>query len=558
MGVDYLGTEEYSKALTATLDDFWKALTHRWREEAVKALTSTTFAIPQGRGPLAWQPPAEAYGHLSGGSGEFCAYLKWVKDGQTGSYSACEGWNSLSQTYVECHADRILTQMENWAWEKRQEVAAAVPQLEGLDLGALHEAYTTFVQVGRGLCLEPGAAAETELPKLEGHPLADDVDWLSGNDRGKEWFADWTGLAADSVRDGFLASTRPTLRNQSALLGYLANLYSDRAAMIQLTRNNTLEWLKWAIKKLNEKQQVTEVVTTGLSEFLGVTSTTMSVVGLFSAAVKTASGPIGVAISVIGFLAEIVGKATTERDAMTLDDIFAGLDTEVRNLHGKLDDRETGYGIAADILQRELAGVHSYNLELYDLTQGHPHGSHGDPASSKGMKADVSFILDVAQRCYEASESYSVQLRAFAPTGNADRQLAGRGGVQSEGDLILVEIRDAVESFIQTSCARFLYAGDQIKAAAEAYAKSDQTQKQLLERKLADWKHDGVGRYDNGGDIDLNPATPEKETDPGDYAEGTERGKLEPETTGNPRGDEYEHEREVDGAGYLGKSDGQG
>jgi|GEM_PF-3801477 len=52
----YLTADEYSKALTTRLDEFYEALTFRWREEACKALSKTVFDVPGAPEPLRWQP----------------------------------------------------------------------------------------------------------------------------------------------------------------------------------------------------------------------------------------------------------------------------------------------------------------------------------------------------------------------------------------------------------------------------------------------------------------------------------------------------------------------
>src|SRR5690606_18933884 len=60
----YLTADEYSKALTTRLDEFYEALTFRWREEACKALSKTVFDVPGAPEPLRWQPQPESHGHL--------------------------------------------------------------------------------------------------------------------------------------------------------------------------------------------------------------------------------------------------------------------------------------------------------------------------------------------------------------------------------------------------------------------------------------------------------------------------------------------------------------
>src|SRR5690606_20663631 len=79
----YLTADEYSKALTTRLDEFYEALTFRWREEACKALSKTVFDVPGAPEPLRWQPQPESHGHLVASIAD-CPHLSWVRDGQVG------------------------------------------------------------------------------------------------------------------------------------------------------------------------------------------------------------------------------------------------------------------------------------------------------------------------------------------------------------------------------------------------------------------------------------------------------------------------------------------
>jgi hypothetical protein len=524
MADKYLSKEDYSKALTATLNDFEEALTYRWREEVLDSFKRTVFDIPCAPEPLRWPIPPESYGHYSAGSGEFCGFLTWVIDGQNGWLGdvSCDGWNSNTQKKVDCYAKSALEQVEQWAWHKRQQIQSAVPQLEVLDLAQLETAFNTFVRLGSELYLVDENSVGQSLGSSR--DLVYDIEWLANNDHDRGWFTEWTGLAAEGFKDGFLASVKPTLRNQSILLGCLAGLYSDRAAGIEATRNNTLEVVKWATKTLNEKQTISMDMTTGL-KILSNTGTALGVIKLLGGVVAKALGPVGVGLSVLTFLGQELAKSKLEIPAHSLPDAFGSIDTEVQNLHRKLDDLEAGYDGAIKTMQGDLGHIQSKDLELYDLTQNNAGGAHAQH-KGKGFIANVSTILEVSQRCYEAAEGCSLLLKNMTTTSAADGQLAGRGGAKTPGDTSVVALRDELESFIKTTCARFLLAGDQIMAAAKAYAKTDAEQERLLNATVAAWREEGIGRYNKNG-VDLDPSTPSKEADPSGHVKGTDRSKAE-------------------------------
>jgi hypothetical protein len=572
VGWTYLDVRDYSAGVTAALNAFWEALTHRWRVEAAKAIRLASD-IPQPGilecsarpDPVRWdyrQP--EARGHLNG---DYCTYLAWVDAGQPGELSGvtCSGARGPLSSDIGCGVGGILAQVEDWAWAERMTIVGKLPQLEGHDLSILEDAYQAFVRIGGTLGLEDSLRGQggDDLPAMAGRPLVQDIEWMAGEDSEKTWFAGWTGLAASNAKDGFIASTKRTLRNQSILLGWLANLYSDRAAIIEAGRNNTLELLKGAAKALNEKQTITTDLTKTWTVVNGA-ATVIGTAAIFPVAAPVA-GPLAAIIGLAGFLGQNLAPSSSHKDyGHGLSEAVLALGSEISKLNGKLDDYETGYSLAASTLRNELAGVHSYNLELYDITRNDSQGN----ATNGGYTANVDFILDVAQRCYEASEGYSEVLRQFAATAVADLHLAGRHMTKNDGDRILVDVRDTLESFLQKTTARYLLAGDQIKAAAEQYARTDAEQAAAFRDKMdgvGGWKDEGIGRYtktDEHGtrtdkDVDLDPETPGTQSDPTGHSGGTDRSRTEPPPMPgpDPRGDGYEEERKKDGEDYRVKDD---
>ncbi|RSN47622.1 hypothetical protein DMC64_10210 [Amycolatopsis sp. WAC 04197] len=553
----YLSLSEYKRMLEGALDDFWQALTKRWMEDAVDAMTHLSPAVPCAAEPWAWQWPAESYGHLSGAD-DFCGYLTWVMDGMHGHYKDvhCDGWNPQTQKYVECHVERNLAQIERLAWNRRQEVAKFVPQLEGPDLAKLEAAHNTFLNVAGNLGFQDKNGRVTEL--LGQGAVVRNVEWLDGATSAAEpWFIEWTGLAAQQFREGFFASIAPTMANQSLILASLSTLYSTRAATIQATRLNIVKRLNWATKKLDEKVTLKVFTADSILEKVdqaktlhGIATTLLSAGAKLSKVVKTVDeaggkvlGPAGAVLDLAVFAGGIIKGLTVEQDAMSLQDILQKLTTSIQDEHNALSGLESDFGANVLTLQKAIAGVHSYNLELYDLT-ANKLPNQTDRAKYHGVQVQVYFVLRLAQTCFEAAEAYSAQLRILSEADSADRHLAGRDEQTCTGDDTTLEIRDAVEQFMRTSCARFLLAGEQLRNAAEAYARTDGELSDDLKKMFANWENANKDR----GKIDPNPETVEREN-PATEAGGT---GLEPRKPSEPNStDPYEEDRRKQGGKYA-------
>ncbi|MFC9258120.1 hypothetical protein [Amycolatopsis thailandensis] len=544
MAGKYLSLSEYKRMLEEALNDFHKALTKRWMEDAVDAMTHLSPTVPCSAESWAWQWPPEAYGHLSG-SEDFCGYLTWVEDGMNGHYKDvhCDGHNPQTGNDIECHVERNLAQIERLAWNRRQEVAKFVPQLEGPDLAKLEAAHDTYLKIAGNLGFKDTKENVTAL--LGKREVVDNVQYLAGR-TGEEqlWFTGWTGLAAATFKAGFFASVAPTLQNQSLVLASLATLYSTRATTIEATRRNIIRCLNWATPKLDEKITVKTFELGDKMDTLDRVRSTLGVVTSLSKEVGKVMSPIGTALGLLGYLGGIAQEMTETRNAMSLQEILQGLDTSLHEQHVALDTLEEDFTADVTQLQRAIAEVHSFNLELYDLTA---NSATGRP-DKRRFEVDLKFVMDIAKACFDAAESYSGQLRTLMTADAADRHLSGRDWATCTGDDTTLEIRDALEQFMRTACARFLLAGEQVMKAAEAYANTDAEKKAILQELLKDWKDEGIAR--NRGKIDPNPETTERE-DPGKEAQGTDRRGLEPRKPEDPNSlDPYEKDRRKDGEEY--------
>lgn len=527
----YLKPPGFAKLLSAAMDDFAEALTYRWREVVTDGIISTTDDFPTRfrRWSSEFDQPMWEYWtsgpafHLSY-YGDKCAYVKWVKDGQNGSLAGvtCDGVtdpispNSESRfvdengqpvpKYIQCGMGSILQMVEDWAQGEREAIFNDLLTFDGNDVNAIERAYDTFIDVGGklGLTAGPGSTGMS-FPKTGEDDLVGTVKALSPVDASsQDWWAGWTGLAADNAKSGFFSSVAPTLNNQAGIAGVLANLYAARAAIIVQARNDALYWTQWATKSLKETQTITTNLVPGWKAMQGIGSA-IAIPGSFYPPVAA----VGATITLIGFLGEnLLPRGTSEGYAFELTDAMTRFGSEVDKLRTSIDGLETEYATLVRQLRETIWSLHSFNLELYDLTENSPRGDHTS-ADAGSYTADVGDILRIAEFCYKAGDAYGSLRTSYSGIADADAHLTGKDGAPTEGDVALIEVRDQLGSFIETACGRYLLAGDQTRASAEEYAKVESDQKGEFDRTMADWDKHGIG--DHG-------------VDPGKLADDTDRG----------------------------------
>ncbi|HEY8472764.1 MAG TPA: hypothetical protein VIL37_09040 [Natronosporangium sp.] len=247
---------DHEANLATALDEFEQALTRRWREEICWRLSAGMDDYP--RPARAATPPEPAWDyrlyphwlHIQG----HCAYIDWALSGQESDLSAvsCPGYTGAPEelwtdprsgeqgfvpAHVECGMDRVMLQAADWAYQERQHVSEQLPLFTSHDMRALRSAYDAFVQLGvEHLGMEPegGAGASHSFRPVDEREIGSKVHLLAGKDGdGGDWWVGWTGLAARRAEAGFFASVAPTLNNQSRIVAALANLYAQRAAIIE-------------------------------------------------------------------------------------------------------------------------------------------------------------------------------------------------------------------------------------------------------------------------------------------------------------------------------------
>ena len=497
----------YSASLSAALNDYWQTLERRWIRDAGLTLRGGTSQIDGAPSPARWQVPPESRGHLT-----TCPIVAWAVNDSTPANrpsAPCDGWSVPDAKYVECRAADVLSQVGDWAWTKREQLAAAIPDLAGgPELSSLEEAHDSLLKVD-GVMRPDGSVDAYTLPGM--------VQKLSTRDDGnnnRAWMAGWTGLAANSLKGGFLSTVGATLENQGVLVRWLANCYSMRATTIQATRNNILQLIAQATSELFEAAPPSAPAGTpkvkkavnAAGEAWGITTSIAKALGRE----KELPEKIGTALPLIGFVVDValsISEANPNEGFRfpQLSAFFSHLDSAVRALGTELTAAEEDYQKAVTAIEQRIAGVDRSVLELYDFEKSSPDGNDSDPSASGRYAVDVVVVMEIAQHCYDAAEIYSGLLSKVAAASYADGQLVGRGVVPTAADTGLIALRNDAESFFQKTTARYLSAGDRIKKAAEKYAQSDAEQKARLNAAIADWKESGEGEYGQRAKIDLDP-----------------------------------------------------
>jgi hypothetical protein len=496
----------FSATLETALKQLAEALTRRWREQAARAI-ELNQALPMVPTPdvtgyqrrhlgREWYEPAWSYAtlparaHVDGGA---CRYLAWVHGGQNGdlSWVRCDG--SITEAMaidprtgsyvamppaIDCGVGRILRQVEEWAWAERSKVFAALPLFDHHDVLEIEHAYRAYAAMERLLVSgeQPTSGPDRRsFSTRSAATLPQAVDEIAGHGGG--WIAEWTGLAAESFHTGFGASVRPTLDHHLGIARVLGGLYRARAAIIEKGRREALYRITAATVALDARVTVISDPTPGLRAIQGI--------GLLIAPLGAPKA--GGFLLLTWFLGDVFHQLgllpTSERETHRHEpqEALDELHEEVGALNRELNKLESELHEEVLRLRETIHGLHSYHLELYDLTLNNPVGVAG----TRTTAVEPDAVEELAWHCAAAAEDYETLQGLLKRTADADSHLADRDGLATRADAAVLEVRDQLHSFLRTTCARYHLAGEQLKAAARAYREVDADQQRILDSKLA-------------------------------------------------------------------------
>ncbi|NUQ88682.1 MAG: hypothetical protein HOQ43_09500, partial [Glycomyces artemisiae] len=456
-----------------------------------------------------------------------CAELGWATGPQEGAVPACPGRTSSAEggrgptsvydrdgnqvtvpDAIECGAGTLMQSVEYWAYAEGTLVLDRLPKFDKHDQELIEKAQRALVTIGGELGLTAANGSDTRFTPSSAADLTERVKVLIGEaGRDPNWYIEWTGLAAENFKLGFFASVAPTLTNQCQIAAHLHNLYAARGTIIQETRAGSLTIIEDAAAALDE----THVVTTNLDPvwqtFQGL-GTALSISGGWN----PVSGAVGASVQLIGIIgAAFAPESRRTEYAHELEAVMAKIWEHLDRQADDLAERESDYLRGIHSLRDEVFDIHSFNLELYDLTENSATGS-GDHG---GFKVDIGTVLTLADTCFDCAQIYEQSLLPqFPAITAAEGSLTAEDGIDSEADIKVKEFLEEFFGYVQTACGRFYLAGEQLKAAAEAYAALDAETQAEFDRTMQDWDE---------------PAAPKQARD---WADDTDRTAWEDEVSG--------------------------
>jgi hypothetical protein len=496
-------TNFYS-TLETEVNAFRKALTKRWREEVairIRELGEFRTAFHRYQAPYGedlwdyWDPINQV--HIIYGS---CEVITWAKGDQRGDVPSCPGRTfspemgyAPSRTFdrngnevitpneVNCGMNSIMQSVEYWAYGEGSAVLNKLPKFNAHDQRAIESAQQALLTIGGALGLLPASGSDAGFAPSSNADLINKVDKLIGaNGQNAGWYAAWTGLAADILKDGFFASIAPTLGNQAQIAAGIHNLYSARGTIIQEMRSGSLKIVSDASKALDQ----THVITTDLNPvwqtFQGM-GTALTIGGGWVPVL----GAVGASSILIGIIGQNFAPQTKNTEyAHELDAVMTALWDNLEEQSDDLFYRENDYNNGIHSLRDTIFGINSFNLELYDLTENTATGN----GPKQGLHVDIATVLELADTCFECAKIYENQLiPKIRATQAADASLATDDGSEGRADPKVKALVVEYGEYLKTACGRLYAAGEQIKAAAHTYATTDADRQAALNAIMADW-----------------------------------------------------------------------
>jgi hypothetical protein len=429
-------------------------------------------------------------------------------------------------TKIECPVPHILRQVPSWATAECAVLWRLVPYFDAQDQAVLGAAYAALSQIQKDLNPAGGSADGDSGPGRLASTVAD----LSGSGKTDSWWVDWTGLAADALRNGFLSSPKPTMDNHYFIATNLARLIDNRARIIEYGRNNTIDLIDQATKELSSVTTKTEqsethwkLLTAG-AMVLGVASA-----GASAVVSGVAAGTFELAV----FLAEaVVGEAEIKVTAFAKDfrPVLGSLATGLRDLAStKLVEKEQEYADYVADVRKTVNGVGSFDLELYDFDENTSHEPTREAiANAKkpddGYNVNTGTVMNLARGCAWAGQDYERLLGMFGPIPSARGHLSDKNGKERESDKDVLALVEEFRGYLETTSARYFAARDRIADAAKAYEYADGDVSDSMKLLFDNWEtRDPESKYQpKAFEVDdaIDPTSRPDEADRDPYREG--------------------------------------
>jgi hypothetical protein len=528
------------------LQAFGTVLTKRWQKEVASAYCNrrqiVTNVLKNGKAPVPFE-----WDYLKIAPVDYhradCEFRFWAEDtsldgplpkcrGQVTTgigdrFTDVDGVSKSMPTKIECPVPHLLRQVPSWAAAECAVLWGLVPYFDAQDQAVLSAAYTALSQIQKEL--NPAGGSE----KGDSGPgqLANTVAELSGSGKTDSWWTEWTGLAADALRQGFLSSPKPTMDNHYFIATNLARLIDNRARIIEYGRNNTIDLIDQATKELSGVTTKTEesethwkLLTAG-AMVLGVASA-----GSLALASEVAAGAFELAV----FLAEaVVGEAEIKVTAFAKDfrPVLGSLASGLRELtFTKLVEKEQEYADYVGDVREAVNGVGSFDLELYDFNENSSHKPTKEAVANAkkpddGYNVNTATVMNLARGCTWAGQDYERMLGMFGPIPAAKGHLTDRKGEERESDADVLALVEEFRGYLETTSARYFAARDLIADAAKAYEYADGDVSDSMKQLFDNWEtRDPESKYEPKAfkvDEAVDPTARPDDADRDPYREGT-------------------------------------
>ncbi|GAA1659848.1 hypothetical protein GCM10009830_01030 [Glycomyces endophyticus] len=529
----------FGQTLRTAIEGLADALAKRWRKEVAAGVAKGDFSFPTAfrRDP---SEPWWDYTHpdtFAHTWSRHCEYVKWASGDQTEPLSSvvCKGKTDvirvdgastvLPPDHIVCGMGTALDGVGTWAYEEAYLVLNELPKFDAHDQHRLRDGIKALRTIAGSL----GAVGDgADIPlQSAGSAVGAAARICNQDGQNPGWWDDWTDLTARHLKTYFFASVAPSMGNQAQIAAALSNLYTHRSAMIDDMRRSDLSVVSDGIAKLDAQKTVDSTVSNLAAWRVGtLAGDLLSVIGSFgdSAVFKTAD-KIGKWVKLLSTAGAVFDPDDQQTEVVYENDLKSAVEFvwgRVEELKTQLTAAKEEYEQGVRALRDAVYELRSYDLELYDPEEGCPEPDPG----SRELNIVVSTVVGVGLACMECAESYEDSIIPELPGAeSAEPDLADETGSPTWGDTNVKELLAELRGYLTTACGRLYYAGDQIKAAAEEYARVDDEVAAQFERSMEDWTAGPAPAY--AGEWAA-------ETDRNTYEEGASAGLAPGHANGEP------------------------